>query len=92
MNKEFVKIKLGGREFFEGYIFLDAKRPMTVEILQKLNIAKLERFITTKSSKGWDEAIRESRENCEDEPVEADVQNNFNFEEIPKGNQTTRIK
>lgn len=30
-----------GREFFESYIFWDAKRPITTEILQKLNIDKL---------------------------------------------------
>lgn len=30
-----------GREFFESYIFWDAKRPITTEILQRLNIGKL---------------------------------------------------
>jgi len=36
-----------GREFFEAFIFWDAKRPITVEILQKLNIEKLEKFSKT---------------------------------------------
>lgn len=30
------------KNFFEAYIFWDAKRPITVDILQKLNISKLE--------------------------------------------------
>lgn len=46
-----------GREFFESYIFWDAKRPITVEILQKLNIAKLEKFDQMRSTLGLDRAI-----------------------------------
>jgi methylase of polypeptide subunit release factors len=30
-----------GREFFETYIFWDAKRPITVDILQRLNLTKI---------------------------------------------------
>jgi hypothetical protein len=30
-----------GREFFESYIFWDAKRPITVDVLQKLNLSKI---------------------------------------------------
>ena len=70
-----------GREFFEGYVFWDAKRPITVEILQKLNIAKLEKFSETKARKGWDEAFRASWENYEDVLIGVDVQNAFDFEE-----------
>ncbi|MCY7374348.1 MAG: hypothetical protein LH472_00020, partial [Pyrinomonadaceae bacterium] len=41
-----------GREFFEAFIFWDAKRPITVEILQKLNISKLEKFDAAKVRRG----------------------------------------
>lgn len=33
------------REFLEAYIFLDAKRPITVDVLQKLNLSKLEKTL-----------------------------------------------
>ncbi len=32
-----------GKEFFEAYIFWDAKRPITVDLLKKINISKLEK-------------------------------------------------
>lgn len=70
-----------GQEFFAGYVFWDAKRPITVEILQKLNISKLEKFSELKVRKGWDEAFRMSRKNYEDELIGNDVQNAFDFEE-----------
>lgn len=67
-----------GREFFESYIFWDAKRPITVEILQKLNIAKLERFNQTKLTDGLDKAIREMKQIFENKKIV--VQESFNFE------------
>ena len=38
-----------GQEFLESFIFWDAKRPITTEILQKLNIGKLEKFNAKKN-------------------------------------------
>jgi len=70
-----------GREFFEAFIFWDAKRPITVEILQKLNIPKLEKFSEKKSREGWDKAFRAMTENYEDELIGVDIQNSFDFEE-----------
>lgn len=32
-----------GKEFFEAYIFWDAKRPITIDLLKKLNISKLDK-------------------------------------------------
>ncbi len=70
-----------GREFFEAYIFWDAKRPITGEILQRLNIAKLERFSKIKAREGWDEAFRALTNDYEDELIGVDIQNSFDFEE-----------
>ncbi|HXG83271.1 MAG TPA: N-6 DNA methylase [Pyrinomonadaceae bacterium] len=70
-----------GREFFEAFIFWDAKRPITIEILQKLNLEKLEKFSKTNVRKGWDEAFRTMTENYEKELIGVDVQNSFDFEE-----------
>ena len=68
------------QEFFKSFIFWDAKRPITVDVLQKLDITKLERFSKTKARNGWDEAFRELSENCEEELIGADIQNSFDFE------------
>lgn len=70
-----------GREFFEAFIFWDAKRPITVEILQKLDIYKLEKFTETKARAGWDKAFKKMSENYEDELIGVDVQNSFDFKE-----------
>jgi len=70
-----------GQEFFEAFIFWDAKRPITAEILQKLNISKLEKFGEKKARDGWDEAFEALSENYEDELIEVDVQNSFDFKE-----------
>lgn len=70
-----------GREFFKAFIFWDAKRPITVEILQKLNIEKLKKFSNTKARKGWDKAFRTMTENYEEELIGVDVQNSFDFQE-----------
>ena len=65
------------QDFFKSFIFWDAKRPITVDVLQKLDIKKLENFSKTKARDGWDEAFRELSENCEDDHI----QNSFDFEE-----------
>lgn len=70
-----------GREFYEAFIFWDAKRPITVEILQKLNIEKLEKFNKTSAREGWDEAFHTMRKNYGQELIGLDVQNLFDFEE-----------
>ena len=70
-----------GQEFFEAFIFWDAKRPITTEILQKLNLSKLEKFSGKMSREGWDEAFKQLSENYEDELIGVDVQNSFDFEE-----------
>lgn len=70
-----------GREFFEAFIFWDAKRPITVEILQKLSIVKLEKFSETKTRKDWKEAFRLMAKDYEEELVGVDVQNSFDIEE-----------
>lgn len=69
------------REFFEAFIFWDAKRSITVEVLQKLNISKLEKFSEKKTRKGWGEASKALMEDYEDELIGVDIQNSFDFEE-----------
>ncbi|MDQ3801764.1 MAG: SAM-dependent methyltransferase [Acidobacteriota bacterium] len=68
-----------GREFFEAYIFWDAKRPITVEILQKLNIAKLCKFVETATRQGRDEAFQSIKRDYENELTKTDIQNSFDF-------------
>lgn len=68
-----------GQEFFEAFIFWDAKRPITVDILQKLNISKLEKFSEMKIREGWEEAFKVMSENYEDELIRVDIQNSFDF-------------
>lgn len=70
-----------GQEFFRAFIFWDAKRPITVEILQKLNILELERFSETIAREGWNKAFKKMPENYENELIGVDVQNSFDFEE-----------
>lgn len=69
------------QEFLEAFIFWDTKRPITVEILQKLDISKLEKFSEKKAREGWEEAFKALSENYEDRLIEVDVQNTFDFEE-----------
>lgn len=69
------------QEFFEAFIFWDAKRPITVEVLQKLDIDKLENFNKSKSQKGRDKAIQELKDNYEDNLIGVEIQNSFNFDE-----------
>jgi methylase of polypeptide subunit release factors len=69
------------QEFFKSFIFWDAKRPITVDVLRKLDITKLEKYGRTKARDGWDKAFEELSENYEDELIGVDVQNSFDFEE-----------
>jgi hypothetical protein len=70
-----------GREFFESYIFWDAKRPITVEILRRLNITKLEKFIERTTQKNWEEAFRSMQKDYENQPTDVCIQNSFDFDE-----------
>ncbi len=70
-----------GQEFFRAFVFWDAKRPITVEILQKLNLNKLKKFSKKKTREGWNEAFKELSEDYEDELIGVSVQNSFDFEE-----------
>jgi len=70
-----------GQEFFEAFIFWDAKRPITTEILQKLNLSNLEKFSGEVSRQGWEKALKQMSENYKDELIGVDVQNSFDFEE-----------
>lgn len=65
------------REFFESFIFWDAKRPITVDVLQKLNFEKLERFNENKYYKSYDDAFREMI-NSRKENIKC-VQKSFDF-------------
>lgn len=67
-----------GQEFYAAFIFWDAKRPITTEILCKLNLPRLEKFNRKKSREGWDEAFKQLSENDE-ELIGVDVQNSFDF-------------
>jgi len=69
------------QEFFKSFIFWDSKRPITVDVLQKLNLSKLEKFSAKMSCEGWDEAFKQMSENYEDEAVRVEVQNSFDFKE-----------
>jgi len=71
-----------GQEFFTSFIFWDAKRPITVDTLQKLSIAKLEKFSEMKARNGFDEAFCSMVKGYEDELIGTDVQNSFDFEEL----------
>lgn len=68
-----------GREFFESYIFWDAKRPITNEILQKLNLSKLERFVNESKQSGVDTAISSMTKLYEKEIFNPQWQNAFDF-------------
>jgi len=68
-----------GREFFESYIFWDAKRPITVEILQKLNVVKIEKFIETLTEQNFNKAYRLMKEDTEKELAQSVIQNSFDF-------------
>lgn len=70
-----------GQEFFKSFIFWDAKRPITVEILQKLNLSKLDKFNQTRLRRGLDKAICEMTKIYEDELYKSEIQNSFCFEE-----------
>ncbi len=69
------------QEFFKSFIFWDAKRPITVDILQKLDLTKLEKFSKTKAQNGLKKAFQELSENCNNESIGVNLQNSFNFEE-----------
>lgn len=71
-----------GREFFKSFIFWDAKRPVTVDILQKLNIAKLEKFSETKARVGFDKALQELENDYKNHSDKTDIQNSFEFEKL----------
>lgn len=69
------------REFFQTFIFWDAKRPITVDVLQKLDITKLEKLNTTMARIGWDKALQKLKSDCEDESSAINTQNSFDFED-----------
>jgi methylase of polypeptide subunit release factors len=69
-----------GREFFESYIFWDAKRPITVEILQKLNLYKLDNFIQNSLRHGRETAVRLSEEDYGEEKDRIGCQKSFDFD------------
>lgn len=69
-----------GREFFESYIFWDAKRPITVEILQKLNIEKIEKFNQSELVDGLGEVIQEMKTSYEYEKRKVVAQSSFDFD------------
>lgn len=69
------------QEFFKAFIFWDAKRPITVEVLQKMNITKLKKFSKTKAQNGLDKAFEELKNNQTDEIFGVGIQNSFDFEE-----------
>ncbi len=71
-----------GQGFFKSFIFWDAKRPITVDILQRLSISNLEMFNQIKLRDGLDEAIRVMTEMYENRLFKSEVQNSFNFEEL----------
>lgn len=71
-----------GQEFFKSFIFWDAKRPITVDILQKLSISKLDKFDQTKLRSGLNKAILEMTEIYNDNLFKSEAQNSFHFEEI----------
>ncbi|MDQ2747099.1 MAG: SAM-dependent methyltransferase, partial [Acidobacteriota bacterium] len=54
------------QEFFKSFIFWDAKRPITVDVLQKMDITKLEKYGETEARDGWDKAFAELRNDQED--------------------------
>lgn len=68
-----------GYEFFESYIFWDSKRPITTEILQKLNLKKLESFNDIKEQKGLEEALSNLIKDYEIGLAEINNQPSFNF-------------
>lgn len=68
------------QEFFKSFIFWDAKRPITVDVLQKLDIAKLEKYGETKARDGQDKAFEELKNDREETMIGVDVQNSFDFE------------
>jgi hypothetical protein len=70
------------QEFFKSFIFWDAKRPITVDLLQKLDITKLENFNRNKNQIGSDEAFRELSEDFKDKVVSVGLQHSFDFEEV----------
>ncbi len=69
------------QEFFKSFIFWDSKRPITVDVLQKLDIMKLEKYSKTKAQIGRDKAFQELKTNYENEMLGVKVQNYFDFEE-----------
>ena len=70
------------QEFFKSFIFWDAKRPITVDVLQKMDITKLEKFNRNKDQNGLEEALKELSKNYKFELANSDLQNAFNFEDI----------
>jgi 16S rRNA A1518/A1519 N6-dimethyltransferase RsmA/KsgA/DIM1 with predicted DNA glycosylase/AP lyase activity len=67
------------QEFLKSYIFWDSKRPITVEILQKLNIKKLENFDKLSNQIGISQAIKLIQKQWNANPTETDFQRSFDF-------------
>lgn len=70
------------QEFLKSFIFWDSKRPITVDVLQKLDITKLENFNDMKVRNGLDKAFRELSETYKVEVTDSNLQTSFDFEEI----------
>ena len=70
------------QEFFKSFIFWDAKRPITVNVLQKLDITKLEKFNYNVAQRGLDKAFSELTKNYKGKFNGVDLQHSFDFEEV----------
>lgn len=68
------------QEFLESFIFWDAKRPISAEILQKLNISKLDELENSIAKLGWDEAITRFKQSGEIEFSRNTGQNILQFD------------
>ena len=67
------------QEFFKSFIFWDAKRPITVDVLQKLDISKLKIFNEIKGRDGVNIALQKLEANYRSKMLGVDVQNSFDF-------------
>ena len=68
------------REFFESFIFWDAKRPISSEVLQKLNLRKLEKLFLDIEKLGDDEAYSILVNASKHDPSGIRIQNSFQFD------------
>lgn len=68
------------RDFYESFIFWDGKRPISADILQKLDIRKLERLCAEIKEFGEDEAYERLITANELNSFDLSVQNSFQFD------------